>query len=254
MHPFPAHRPLTFNISLPAYPGILSLIVFLSLDLYLIILIFVSLTPSHCAFPRFHHLVFSSRIRRELLLERLQLDASALTLQPSELFSKLFALLLPRVASQTLSLLPSDRLAFDLAGYCKHPLASAMLDTSQAAQLINKGVVFLPAAIPPHICDQLVREAAGLDGAMSDATTPTCHARRGWLHFDEARHSCDFRHLLSQPSHSHLSSFHSDSLHLDTRAPVSYLFPSLLSLCLSVSNSPPLSTLNLFLSCKRCAL
>ena len=61
------------------------------------------------------------------------------------LYARLFSAMLPRVASEALSLLPlPSRTTFDLAGYCAHPLAAAAVTAEVAASLLTKGAAVLP--------------------------------------------------------------------------------------------------------------
>ncbi|KAL1498754.1 hypothetical protein AB1Y20_014064 [Prymnesium parvum] len=128
------------------------------------------------------------RMAREAqrLLQRGLVEAAELSCPPSTLFRRLLSVLLPRVAASSLSLLPSDRLSFDLTGYCKHPYAAKAITAAQVAQLLREGVVHLPSAVPLDICAALDAEARRLDGELLDASTTRSHARSAWIHFDEA--------------------------------------------------------------------
>jgi len=94
--------------------------------------------------------------------------------------------LLPRLAAASLSLLPHPRLAFDLTGYCPHPLAKKLITTERTSQLLSHGVLYIPAVVPPDVCAFLNREGGALSNHLTDLSTTRRHLRRGWLFFDEA--------------------------------------------------------------------
>lgn len=86
-----------------------------------------------------------------------------------------------------LTLLPMNRLSFDLTGYCKHPHASAVLTKQHVDRLLQTGVTLLQGAVPPQLCEALLQEAISLDRLLLDGSTHRSHLRSAWVHSDEVR-------------------------------------------------------------------
>ena len=109
------------------------------------------------------------------------------------LYARLFSAMLPRVASEALSLLPlPSRTTFDLAGYCAHPLATAAVTAEVATSLLTKGAAALlpltiaaaavsPSSSPPPLPSLLSSlmarlRAESMAALASAASTAACNA------------------------------------------------------------------------------